>query len=491
MLAVALRPPGDRDEACGSARGLAVLVVVFALGYACLARFGIDAFPCSGDEYSYELQAEIFARGRLSVATPPHPELFDVDHVLLEPSVRSKYPPGWPALLALGSAAGAPWIVNPILGALSLALVYAIARKAYGTGPALAATLLLGCSPIFAFHAASYLSHTSSLAALLAFVACIVAGWEKRSTAWALLGGAALGFAFLNRQVEAVLYGFALMPLVPRAPRYVAACAAGAAVVASLLLVYHAAQFGSPWTTGYALYDPTQRRLYGESNGSPVLLSNLLDVAAQWSHAQWLGALAAHLAPGVGVLAAIGLARREPLEPRAVLRTMMLVVTSTQLVLMLFYGPDMGPVFGPRYLFSLLGPIAFGVAAAWGPLWRWVTTRSETRASVERGLAAAVALVLAGGLVRGAFLLDQQRAELLQWTRLYDRVRERHLDNAVVIVNGPFPTRWTRNGITFDGPVLYVNPALDGAAVARLYPTRSIYVAKRAHEWADWVIDRE
>jgi 4-amino-4-deoxy-L-arabinose transferase-like glycosyltransferase len=450
----------------------------------------MGAFPCSGDEYSYELQAEIFARGRLSVATPPHPELFETDHVLLEPVVRSKYPPGWPALLAIGAAVRAPWIVNPILAALTLAWVYVITRKVYGAGAALAATLILGCSPIFAFHAASYLSHTSSLAALLAFVACVVAGWEKRSLGWALLAGGALGVAFLNRQVDAVFYGAALLPLARRATRWVAVCLACAAAVGCVLLWYHAVQFGSPWTSGYAAYDPEQRHLYGDSNGSPVLLSNLFDVATQWAHAQWLGALAAHLAPAASVLAVVGLAKREPLEPRATMRAMMLVVSALQLLFMLFCTGDMGQLFGPRYLFSLLGPIAFGAAAAWGPLWRWVTARSEARAVVERRLAAALVLVLAGGLVRGAFLLDQQRAELLNWTRLYDRVAEKHLQDAVVIVKGPFLTRWTRNGVTFDGPVLFVTPALDDAAIAQLYPTRSIYVAKRAHETADWVIER-
>jgi hypothetical protein len=364
----------------------------------------------------------------------------------------------------------------------------------YGAGAALAATLLLGCSPIFAFHAASYLSHTSSLAAQLAFVACVVAGWEKRSTAWALAGGTALGFAFLDRQLDAMIFGAALFPLVRRSPRYVAVCAVSAAAVASLLLAYHAVQFGSPWTTGYALYDPTQRRLYGDRLGSPILLSNLLDVATQWSHAQWLGVLSALLAPGAIVLAAIGLARPERTEStRAPVRSAMATVAAVQLVVMPLYAADIGSTYGPRYLFSLLGPIALGAAAAWGPLWRWATARAEAgaRETVERRLAEALVLVLTGGLVRGAFLLDQQRAELLNWTRLYDRVAEQHLHDAVVIVKGPFPTRWTRNDITFDGPVLFVTPALDDSTVARLYPSRSIYVATRAHEKADWVIERE
>jgi len=43
-----------------------------------------------------------------------------------------------------------------------------------------------------------------------------------------------------------------------------------------------------------------------------------------------------------------------------------------------------------------------------------------------------------------------------------------------------------------DGAVYVTgSTALDDSTVARLYPSRSIYVATRAHEKADWVIERE
>src|SRR5438477_1241204 len=51
------------------------------------------------DENSYLLQADIFARGRWTVPSPPIPDFFEQPHVQVVPSVASKYPPGHALLL--------------------------------------------------------------------------------------------------------------------------------------------------------------------------------------------------------------------------------------------------------------------------------------------------------------------------------------------------------------------------------------------------------
>src|SRR5688500_5568786 len=62
--------------------------------------------PVYHDEDSYLLQADIFARGRWTVPTPPLPEFFEQPHVLSVPAVASKYPPGHALLLAPAALAG-------------------------------------------------------------------------------------------------------------------------------------------------------------------------------------------------------------------------------------------------------------------------------------------------------------------------------------------------------------------------------------------------
>src|SRR5579862_3485420 len=78
-----------------------LIISGFGVLYACVARYVLHAFPFAGDEYSVVLQAKLFAHGLLRAPAPAHTEWLGVDHVLVDQWVRSKYPPGMAALLAL------------------------------------------------------------------------------------------------------------------------------------------------------------------------------------------------------------------------------------------------------------------------------------------------------------------------------------------------------------------------------------------------------
>ena len=69
-----------------------------------------------------------------------------------------KYPPGYPAILALGVLAGVPWLVSPLAAAATLLLQYALGRSLFGGGSGLLGALLLLLSPFFLFMSGSFMS---------------------------------------------------------------------------------------------------------------------------------------------------------------------------------------------------------------------------------------------------------------------------------------------------------------------------------------------
>src|SRR5438132_3883719 len=158
---------------------LVVLCIIFSL----VISFVVfqDAIV-SSDEWSYLIQAHIFSHGRLAVPSPMHREFFDYVHIVNNGRYYSKYPPGWPCLLAIGVFLGVPRLVNPVLGAGTLLLLYAMGKKLYTPQIALLAALVALASPYFLFNTASYFAHTASLFFVALLLFCLMQGWEARRT---------------------------------------------------------------------------------------------------------------------------------------------------------------------------------------------------------------------------------------------------------------------------------------------------------------------
>src|ERR1700731_4468099 len=96
-------------------------------------------FPISGDDYSYLYQAKLFASGKLwaqdRLYDPSLPFYDCIETYCLRDDQGhrfSKYPPGWPALLAIGVKLRVPWLIDPLLGALLVFLMLQYTEQQMG-----------------------------------------------------------------------------------------------------------------------------------------------------------------------------------------------------------------------------------------------------------------------------------------------------------------------------------------------------------------------
>jgi len=246
---------------------LLVLALTGTFAVYCFARA-----PFAQDEMAQRFHAHILLAGRLFAAGEPHPEFFSVTGVL-DRAGRwySMYPIGGPALLAVGTALHATWLVNPVLTALTACALYRFAAAAFGEGPGRASVLLFALSPFVLIMGASEMNHVGALALATLALAALTT-WATSARGGAVLGAAVLiglgvgGMATirpLDAAAMAVVIGLFQLSVLRREPSrarsLVVQLAAGALPVAWLLYV-NARTTGQPLLFAYdALYGPGQR----------------------------------------------------------------------------------------------------------------------------------------------------------------------------------------------------------------------------------------
>jgi hypothetical protein len=169
----------------------------------CSGKWG--AQPRTQDEFVYLFQAKTLASGHLTMPPPPLPEFFESAHILVTPRFAAKYLPGHAALMAPFEAAGVPWLAPCLLLGATAAVLFAAGRLAGLSRWAalLGPVLLLGNTDVFPFFA-SYLSQSSSIAAVAAVIALAVAADRKPSPARIAGLFAAVSFAGLVRPFAGV-----------------------------------------------------------------------------------------------------------------------------------------------------------------------------------------------------------------------------------------------------------------------------------------------
>jgi hypothetical protein len=432
------------------------------------ARVTLRDFPNSGDEYSYLLSATLFAHGKLYVPSPEPREFFDFFHIINNGRFYGKFPPGWPLLLSVGVLVGAPGVISALLGSGVLVLLYRLAREHFSREEADLSLAVAFCNPFLVFNAASYFSHTSCLffCVLTLFFALKILKDPSPGSSYVALGSSA-GMALLIRPytafallLPAAVYVLVAvhrgMPWRAALPR-LSLSAVSFATFVGLLLIYNAAQGADPIAGPYSQYDGAARlgRVPGAHDWEWAVRNNLFDRLYQLS--VWVplsGILLFALLGGFG-------AGHDP-------RRVLLALTVVGLLAgYFFYLQDPGNQYGPRYLFESFASLLLVMSFVLKRLGRF-------------GLVVAVIIM---GTNIWVLSRESRRvsAEVHDRTEVFETVKRLGLRRAIVFLrtgSGSMPPMdLTRNGISFDGDVLYVQDR--GATNSRLlrrYPDRQAFV---------------
>jgi hypothetical protein len=160
--------------------------------------------PMVQDEAAYLLQAALFARGRWTGEAPPLPEFFAQMHVLTDPVLASKYPPGLSLLLTPFVAIGFTALGLMIFAAITGTLIFVLARRVAGGPVALLTWILWSSGSALLRYQGSFLSQTATVALWLGtFYFLLEYHTHRRS--WTLVAiGACVGMLAITRPVTAV-----------------------------------------------------------------------------------------------------------------------------------------------------------------------------------------------------------------------------------------------------------------------------------------------
>jgi hypothetical protein len=346
--------------------------------YAAVARGIFHGRPLLIDEIAQVRQAQIFASGRLWIPTPLYPEFFSSLHMVDGAGkVYSQFPPGGPALLALGALAGATWIVGPLSGVVSAIAFAAFARVAEpNRRVAVTAAALFALAPFTVFMAGSHMNHTTALTCILIGAAALVHATadparvgavsapapdrDARRRRWlAFVSGLGFGAAATIRPVDAL--AFAVPAAVWYATRAVRdprrwgdaiAALVGVALPMSAMFYVNAHTTGAPLLFGYQVLWGQDHDLgfhpapWGERHtpGRGLELINLYFLRLQdYLFETPIPALL----PAIGALA---------MTPRLRAADRYLLVSSGLLVGLYFAYWANGDFLGPRFMYAL-GPV--------------------------------------------------------------------------------------------------------------------------------------
>jgi hypothetical protein len=297
-LAGGFHPALARSPACFQGRRAVALLAIFAalLSWVYVVVY-LRGNPRIIDATTYYWQARALSEGRLTFDVLSPGASFRGRFTLPSPGgevLAGIFPPGYPAVLALGFLVGAPLLVGPVIAAALVVATYLVTERVFEQrAVALLAAALSAVCGVLRYHTADTMSHGWS--ALLFALAMWSALGRTRESAFG--AGVCAGWLVATRPITGAV-ALLLAAASVRSARRAAWILAGATVPVGLFFVeQHAvtgAWFRSSQTAYYALTDsPRGCFRYGFGDG----------VGCVFEHGDFVRA---HLTRGYGFVAALG-----------------------------------------------------------------------------------------------------------------------------------------------------------------------------------------
>lgn len=428
-------------------RAPAAVVLVSASGALAISATLVFALVFSGnprsvDGFAQLFHARMFLAGRLWVEPPAELANFATLHMVLGPDRWfSQYPPGQPALLAIGLRGGLWWLLQPVCGVALVLVTYRVARWVADETTARLSVVLLALCPFVVAVTASELNHVP--AAMLGVGAAAAATMldRRRWPGWALLAGAALGAVVAFRPLDAVaaavpVGAVALIAARRRVGAFLLIGTAG--VLATLPTLWFNARTTGSWSEfAYAL-------LWGRGIGlgfhdvpwgtplTPLRAVGLTGLDLHQLNMYLLDLpIPVLLAIAAGFVAGVrGVRGRDGIP--------LLAVASLLGLLFFYFHRD--TFYGPRLLFSVVPWLLVLLARAIVLLWR---SGPMTRAGATHGMVAVTGLVVALAVGLSA-IAPSRLAAYRASTPMLNYHPERDaagLDHAVVLIPDGWGTR--------------------------------------------------
>ncbi len=260
----------------------AAVVVVFATTFVVLWYSWAAWNPIAvvHDEMAYVLQAQIFARGRWALPSPPLPAFWEQPHVLVEPVLAAKYFPGHALAMSLGALVGWPALMPLVMQSSIAALLFVLARRVASGGVAFLACIIWLFSLMVLVFGPTYFSESTTTICWMAGWYALLAWRTTRTRSWLLAVAFCTGWCAIARPLTGLAFAIPIGVVVLRdivAERrwkdLFFAIAVGVAVMA-ILPLWSVLTTGdwrvTPWTVYTRMYMPYDVPGFGMNTTPPT-----------------------------------------------------------------------------------------------------------------------------------------------------------------------------------------------------------------------------